>query len=86
MTYFGFLLFPLAVTFNLPAGKPRLLGIAYTAGVALAGATGLGLLIIDPNAPRPGGINPVSLFQVFFWGSVLSTWLSAVVGRNVLGR
>ena len=39
MGYFGLLLLPLSVTFQLPPGRPRLLGATYTAGLAAVGAT-----------------------------------------------
>ncbi len=86
MMYFGFLLFPLAVTFRLPAGRSRMIGMAYTAAVALAGAASLALDFLGPTAPKLGDVTPLSLFKVFVWGSVLSTWLGSILGRGVLAR
>ena len=85
MMYFGFLLFPMAMAFGLPTGRPRLLGFAYTAAVALVGATALGWIVLAPGVRLRNGMTPVSLFQMFFWGSVLSTWLG-FLGRNAQGR
>ena len=86
MAYFGFLLFPMAVTFQLPTGRPRLLAAAYTSAVALVGATALGWLVFGPEVPLRGAVTSVSLFQLFFWGSVLSTWLGGLLGRTVFAR
>ncbi|WP_435016519.1 tetratricopeptide repeat protein [Tundrisphaera sp. TA3] len=69
MAYFGLLLLPLAVTFNLPPGGSRRIAVAYTAALALAG---LGVLI--PGAPI------ATLVQAFVAGTILSTWLPALIG------
>src|SRR6185437_10742442 len=86
MMYFGFLLFPLAVTFQLPSGKPRMLGAAYTAAVALMGATSLGPIFLGSRFPLPEGMNPVSLFTLFVWGAVLSTWIGGFLSRSAFAR
>jgi hypothetical protein len=59
-----------------------MIGMAYTGAVALAGASAMGLLLLGPMAPKLGDVTPVTLFQAFFWGSVLSTWLGGIVGRS----
>jgi tetratricopeptide (TPR) repeat protein len=84
MFYFGFLLFPLAVTFRQPLGQPRLLASAYTAVVALVGATALVLICL--NIESIGGFETLSLGKAFFWGAILSTWIGAFVGRGAIGR
>jgi tetratricopeptide (TPR) repeat protein len=84
MIYFGLLLFPLAVTFRQPAGKPRLLSWLYTGAFALLGATALGLIFL--NIGSIGRLNSLSMFQAFCWGTVLSTWLGAFFGNGRIGR
>jgi hypothetical protein len=81
MAYFGILLFPLAVTFQLDAGRPRMIGMAYTAAVALAGATDLALDILRGGGPEVSGVQ-ASLFLLFVVGSVLSTWLGGLLDRT----
>lgn len=78
--YFGFLLFPMAVTFRQEPGKPRWLAIAYTSAVALAG--GLGMISLFEPAVLWNGMTSESLLQYFYLGSILSTWLGAFLGRN----
>ena len=69
MGSFALMLLPLAVTFNLPPGNPRRIAIAYSAAMALVG---LGVLV--PGAPI------ATLIQAFVAGTVLSTWLPALIG------
>jgi Tfp pilus assembly protein PilF len=84
MGYFGFLLFPLSVTFRLVAGKPRWLGVAYTAAVALVGGSVLAMVVL--RIPRLFGLGFDSLIPLFVIGCVLSTWLGAFVGRGAFAR
>jgi tetratricopeptide (TPR) repeat protein len=86
MGYFGLLLFPLSVTFRLAAGRPRLMGAAYTSAVALAGATALVLMIFPVKLPGGDGNTWLTFLQIFVWGSVLSTWIGGFVGRGTFAR
>ena len=79
MMYFGFLLFPLAVTFRQVAGRPRWIAATYTGGLALVG--GIGLLSIILERPVGQGEAALSLIRVFFYGSVLSTWIGGFLNR-----
>jgi hypothetical protein len=83
MIYFGFLLLPLAMTFNQAAGKPRRLAAAYTAVVALLGFPVLSLLVLgaaSPFARHPS--QAFEYFNYFIWGAVLSSWAANFLGTR----
>jgi hypothetical protein len=84
MIFFGLLIFPLAVTFRQPIGKPRLLAALCTTALALIGATSLVLAMLGIGSI--GGIRTTSLFMLFFGGSILSTWFNAFIGPGRIGR
>jgi hypothetical protein len=78
------LLFPLAMTFRQPVGRSRQITSAYSGVVALIGAIALVLLIF--NIKQLGSISTLTLCRAFFWGSILSTWLSAFLGSSRIGQ
>ncbi len=84
--YFGFLLFPLAITFRMPAGRPRLLAVLYTAAVAVLGATSIAWLTTVPMLRVRDAATPLALWQYFTWGAVLSSWLGTFAAQGLRGR
>jgi tetratricopeptide (TPR) repeat protein len=69
---FGFLLIPLAGTFNCQPGWPRW---AMAAGTALLAAVGIGALALAwSETPFQRGPGP-ALFGLFVLGAMLSTWI-----------
>jgi tetratricopeptide (TPR) repeat protein len=82
LMYFGFLLMPLAVTFQQAAGKPRWLVAAYTGVVALLGLPILSLGLFGPASPWTDIPRASELFSYFLYGSVFSTWISAFLGSR----
>ena len=86
MGYFGLLLLPLSVTFQLPPGRPRLLAAAYTAAVAAVGVTFFVNGILGPASPLRALASPDDLLQYFVLGAILSTWIPALAGQLTPGR
>ncbi|MGP0069356.1 MAG: tetratricopeptide repeat protein [Isosphaeraceae bacterium] len=82
MMYFGFLLMPLAVTFNRPPGKPRRVMAVYTGSVALMGLPILSLALLGPASPWKDGKLASELFTYCIYGSVFSTWIAAFLGSR----
>jgi hypothetical protein len=80
MLYFGLLLFPLAVTFRQPLGRPRLLASGYTSILALMGAVSLFFVVRDIEVV--GGFKMLDLWTAFVMGSILSTWLGTFLGSS----
>jgi tetratricopeptide (TPR) repeat protein len=77
--YFGLLLLPLAGTFGRPPGKARWLMAAYTGILVLLGLPVLSLLLLDNASPWKNVELAGNLFQYFMYGTILSTWISALV-------
>ena len=82
MMYFGFLLMPLAVTFNRPPGKPRRVMAVYTGSVAMMGLPILSLALLGPASPWKDGKLASELFTYCIYGSVFSTWIAAFLGSR----
>lgn len=81
MGYFGLLLIPLAVTFNLPSGRLQWLGAGLTALIAWIGVACF-LAILRGQNGQVFGYRAGELAQGFITGSVLMTWLPALVNRD----
>jgi tetratricopeptide (TPR) repeat protein len=82
MMYFGFLLMPLAVTFNQAPGKTRRLMAAFTGVVALLGLPMLSLVLLGSSSPWRDVNLAGELFSYSIYGSVFSTWIAAFLGSR----
>lgn len=77
MLFFGFLLFPLAVTFRQPGGRPRLIMGLATAGIALFAMPFLSFILLGRASPLGGLPRASESFGYFRLGCILSTWIPA---------
>lgn len=81
MAYFGFLLMPLAVTFQQDEGRPRLTMAACTGLIALLGLPLLSIAVLGNLSPWRNPSLAFSLFMPYFIiGSVFSTWIPLLTG------
>lgn len=71
----GLALFPLVVTFQVDAGRHRLIGALATAGLISLTVPLLSGLILGNATPFGGPRRAHELFTYFLWGTVASTWL-----------
>jgi tetratricopeptide (TPR) repeat protein len=83
LIYFGLLLIPLAVTFGRPSGTPRRLMAAYTGVLVLMGLPLLSMLVLKAASPWQNVELGFKLFEYFGYGSVLSTWIPALLQSRV---
>jgi tetratricopeptide (TPR) repeat protein len=81
--FFGFLLFPLAVTFRQPAGRPRVIMAVATAGIALFAVPFLSLILFQKASPFGEPERAREAFGIFRLGCILSTWVPAVLRSRV---
>jgi tetratricopeptide (TPR) repeat protein len=77
---FGFLIIPLAGTFNCPEGWPRKMMAGYTAIMAAAGLAGLALALAATGRPKDGTDALTDLMTgcliAFFIGAIGSSWVA----------
>jgi tetratricopeptide (TPR) repeat protein len=74
----GLMLLPLAMTFQQPRGRARLLAGLYTLAVGLAGASALVMLAVDRADGVIGAENIMNLTGAFGLGAIFSTWIPAL--------
>jgi tetratricopeptide (TPR) repeat protein len=82
MAYFGLLLLPLAGTFSRAPGQPRRLMAVYTGVVALLGLPLLSMALLGTASPWKDLDRATEFFQYFVLGSVLSTWIPALLASR----
>ena len=82
MVYFGFLLFPLVVTFNRPAGRPRTIMILVTLAIAALGIPSFSLLLLGSASPFGNVDRAIQTFQYFVFAAVASSWVPAMLAAR----
>jgi hypothetical protein len=86
MTYFGFLLLAMAMTFHQSPGTPRRVAAAYTAAVALLGLPVLSLVLLGTASPWRDVERALGLVRYFVYGAILATWFPALFGLRAGNR
>lgn len=77
--FFGLLLFPLVVTFHRPAGRPRWTMAGVTAIIAACALPAIAYALFGEASRLGSATQAVQWFEYFLLGSILSTWLPAVL-------
>ncbi len=86
MLYFGLLLLPLVVTFQQPAGRPRRTMAIIAGAIALLGLPILSSILFGSASPLGSSEDAFEYFRYFIYGSMLSTWVPALLGLRDSSR
>jgi tetratricopeptide (TPR) repeat protein len=86
MNVFGFLLLPLAVTFQQQPGRSRAIMGAVTAGIAILSLPALGYAFLGARSPFGGFERAVECLNYVVLGCVVSSWIPALMGLRAVTR